>query len=78
MKEVFDSLPEWPIVELKEPSEPLARYHKGETEVIVHLNSTHSLSFYLNDLGLSQLQTEISERQKIRAIQNAVTVPTEM
>jgi hypothetical protein len=76
MKDVFDSLAEWPTVELKEVSEPLARFHPGETEIVVRLNESHSISFFLNDLALNDLLIKIIERQKIRAIQNAV--PTKM
>jgi hypothetical protein len=76
MIDMYDSVGPYPMVELQDPSEPLGQYHKDETEIIVHLNEVHSLSFYLNDLGLSDLLENIIERQKIRAIQNVV--PTEM
>jgi hypothetical protein len=78
MKDVFDSLPEWPTVELRECEGPLKKFHPGETECVVRLNESHSISFFLNDLALNDLLVKIIERQRIRAIQNAVTVPTEM
>lgn len=72
MREVFDSLEDWPKISLQDVSEPMAKFHFGETEMVVATNDRTTVSFFLDDSNLENLARAIVNRQEIRRLQKAI------